>query len=66
LDDAQKIEFVQVFLEKKKGQIKGIPDYEIGHENENFFPSVFIHINRAREVVSSGLLEKIYKRIGKN
>lgn len=65
LTDAEKIEFVQVFLERRKGKIKGVPDYAIGEENKSFFPAVFIHINRAREIVSTHLLEKIYKQIGK-
>lgn len=66
LDDAEKIEFVQTFVEKTRGQVKGVPDYVIGQENSSFFPSVFIHINRSRELVSTHLLEKIYKHIGKN
>ena len=65
LDDSEKIEFVQVFLEKTKGRIKGVPDYKIGQDNSDFFPAVFIHINRSREVVSSRLLEKIYKQINR-
>ena len=66
LDDAEKIEFVQVFLEKTKGRVKGIPEYRIGQDNSMFFPSVFIHINRTRELISTHLLEKIYKQIGKD
>ena len=66
LTDAEKIEFVQIFLEKTKGKIKGVPEYVIGQNNKPFFPAVFIHINRARDIVSTHLLEKIYKQIGKS
>ncbi len=66
LDDNEKIEFVQIFLEKTKGQIKGVPEYRLGQDNTMFFPAIFIHINRAREIVSTHLLEKIYKQIGKD
>ena len=65
LNDAEKIEFVQIFLEKTRGKIKGVPEYTIGQDNSDFFPSVFIHINRSREIVSTNLLEKIYKQINR-
>lgn len=65
LTDTEKIEFVQIFVEKTRGAIKGVPDYMIGMDNSDFFPAVFIHINRAREMVSTHLLEKMYKQLGK-
>ncbi len=65
LTDAEKIEFVQLFLEKTKGRINGVPDYKMGEDNGRFFSSVFVHINRSREVMSTQLLEKIYKQVGK-
>lgn len=63
LNDAEKIEFVQLFLEKTKGKIKGVPDYKMGEDNSMFFSSIFIHINRSREIISTNLLEKIYKQL---
>lgn len=65
LDDSEKIEFVQIFIEKIKGKIKGVPDYRIGQDNSDFFPAVFIRINRVRDIVSTHLLEKLYKQLGK-
>ncbi len=57
----QKIEFSKVFLEKSKGVLPaGMPDYEVGEDNREFFPSIFIHLGRFRAMLSSGLLRKIY------
>lgn len=65
LTDAEKIEFVQVFLKKSKGSVRGIPDYKINGDNDDFFPAVFVYINRVRPIVSDNLLGKIYKQLGK-
>lgn len=65
LTDAEKIEFVQVFLKKSKGSVRGIPDYKINGDNDDFFPAVFVFINRVRPIVSDNLLGKIYKQLGK-
>lgn len=65
LTDAEKIEFVQVFLKKSKGSVRGIPDYKINGDNDDFFPAVFVYINRVRPMVSDNLLGKIYKQLGK-
>lgn len=63
LTDEEKVEFVQTFIEKKKGNVDVLPAYQIGGSNEDFFPSVFIHINRFRDMVSPSLLAKISDQI---
>lgn len=63
LEDSEKIEFVQVFLEKSRGKVSGVPDYVIGGENADFFPAIFVHLNRFRNILSDGLIAKIYKQL---
>lgn len=63
LEDSEKIEFVQTFLEKSKGKFSGMPEYVIGGDNSEFFSSVFIHLNRFRNILSDGLIAKIYKQL---
>lgn len=63
LTDDEKIEFVKVFIEKSKGKLPNIPEYEIGGDNKDFFPSVFIYLAKFRALLSAGLLGKIYKQL---
>ena len=63
LTDQEKIEFVQIFLEKSKGKLPNIPEYVIGGDNSQFFPAIFVRLNRFRNLLSDGLLAKIYKQI---
>ena len=63
LNDDEKSEFLEVFVDKTKGSVKGIPDYVIGEDNSEFFPMVFVHINRFRNTVSDGLMSKLYKQL---
>lgn len=63
LEDSEKIEFVQTFLEKSKGKISGVPDYVIGGDNSEFFPAIFVHLNRFRNILSDGLMAKIYRQL---
>lgn len=65
LTDAEKIEFVQTFLKKSKGEIRGIPEYRINGDNDDFFPAVFVYMARIRPMVSENLLSKMYKQLGK-
>lgn len=65
LTDAEKVEFAEVFLKKSKGKVNGVPDYKINQDNSDFFPAVFVHINRYRGIVSDALLGKLYKQLGK-
>lgn len=63
LNDDEKNEFLEVFVNKTRGAVKGIPDYVIGEDNSEFFPMVFVHINRYRNSVSDGLMSKLYKQL---
>lgn len=65
LTDNEKVEFVELFLKKSKGTVNGVPDYEIDGDNSDFFPAVFVHINRYRNIVSDALMTKMYKQLGK-
>ncbi|MDE7257055.1 MAG: hypothetical protein K2N50_03765 [Clostridia bacterium] len=65
LNDNEKVEFVELFIKKSKGKVNGVPDYEIGADNSDFFPAVFVHINRYRNIVSDALMTKMYKQLGK-
>ena len=57
----QKIEFSKVFFDKSQGTLPaGMPDYEVGESNKDFFPEIFIHLGKFRSMLSSGLLRKIY------
>ena len=40
-----------------------MPEYVIGGDNSEFFSSVFIHLNRFRNILSDGLIAKIYKQL---
>lgn len=60
LSKEEKYEFVDLYVLKTKGEIAGIPVYEIGKENEEFFAKVFVYLSRYREKISSSLLAKIY------
>lgn len=64
LTDAQKVEFVEVFVKRTKGKVNGVEAYEIGGDNSDFFPAVFVHINRYRNTVSDDLMAKLYKQLG--
>ncbi|MDE6558139.1 MAG: hypothetical protein K2K39_03425 [Clostridia bacterium] len=65
LTDKEKYEFVDVFLKKSQGSVSGVPEYRINEDNSDFFPAVFVHINRYRNVVSDALMTKMYKQLGK-
>ena len=65
LTDAEKVEFVEVFIKRSKGIVNGVPQYKINGDNGDFFPAVFVHINRYRNTVSDALMSKLYKQLGK-
>ena len=66
LTDSEKVEFVELFVKKSKGSVNGVPDYVIRADNSDFFPAVFVHINRYRNIVSDELMSKMYKQLGKS
>ena len=65
LSDKEKVEFVEVFIKKSKGTVNGVPDYVIKGDNADFFPAVFVHINRYRDKLSDALMGKMYKQLGR-
>ena len=65
LTDSEKVEFVEMFVKRSKGTVNGVAAYEINGDNSDFFPSVFVHINRYRNIVSDALMTKLYKQLGK-
>lgn len=65
LTDAEKVEFAKIFIEKTKGSFNNVPDYEIGGDNSEFFPMIFVYLNKFRALLSSQLLAKIYKHLSK-
>lgn len=66
LTDEERAQFYDVFIHRNKGKFATIPAYEINGDNSDFFPSVFVHINRMRNICSDSLLAKIYKEISKD
>jgi len=62
LTNSERIEFAQVFLERKKGYLPNIPDYVVGGRNTKFFSSVFVYYGRIRDYVSDGLINKMYEQ----
>lgn len=63
LNNEQKVEFAKVFLERQVGNLSAIPDYVVGGENSQFFSSVFIYFARVRNIVSDGLMNKLYEEV---
>lgn len=66
LTDEERAQFYDVFINRNMGKFSSIPAYELNGDNSDFFPSVFVHINRMRNLCSDSLLAKIYKEIGKD
>jgi len=60
LTPAEKDEFDKLFISRIYGDNKRLPMYRIGADNREFFSKVFVFIGRYRNIISDGLLEKIY------
>lgn len=66
LTNDEKVEFTKVFITKKKGDLPAeLPEYEIGGNNDDFFPVIFIYLGKFRNMISRELLGKIYKQLNK-
>lgn len=64
LTNEEKVEFVKVFIQKAKSELpKELPEYEIGGNNDDFFPVIFIYLGKFRKLLSRELLGKIYKQL---
>ncbi|MGN0805392.1 MAG: hypothetical protein ACI4MC_00005, partial [Candidatus Coproplasma sp.] len=66
LTDEERAQFYDVFINRNQGKFSSIPVYKLNENNSDFFPAVFVHINRMRNLCSDSLLAKIYKEIGKD
>ena len=64
LTDEERAQFFDIFINRNKGKFSSIPVYQLNGNNADFFPAVFVHINRMRNICSDSLLAKIYKEIG--
>lgn len=62
LSPAEKDEFDRLFISRIYGENKRLPVYQVGGDNREFFSKVFVFIGRYRNVISDGLLEKIYNQ----
>ncbi len=60
LTPAEKDEFDRLFISRVYGDNKRLPAYRIGGDNREFFTKIFVFMGRYRNVISDGLLEKIY------
>ncbi len=63
LNNAERSEFINVFLERNVVSLPNIPQYVPGGKNEKFFSAVFIYFGKIRDYVSDGLLNKLYEQI---
>lgn len=63
LNNEQKSEFVKTFLEHGSCNIDGIPDYVVGGDNSKFFSLIFIYLSRVRDLISDGLMDKLYEEV---
>lgn len=63
LSNDEKVEFARTFLERSAGNLTGIPEYVVGGNNTRFFSSVFIYFARVRDLVSDGLMNKLYEEV---
>lgn len=61
LSNDERIEFAKIFLEKNNPDLSPIPDYEVGGNNAKFFSNVMIYYARVRDLVTEGLMNKMYK-----
>lgn len=63
LNDGERAEFYDVFIERSQKETSCLPEFVPGEDNSDFFLSVFVHLNRMRDICSDALLDKIYAMI---
>ena len=61
LSDAEKEEFIDLYILRCKVNMPEITAYIVGGDNNEFFNKVFIYLGQYREKISDGLLAKMYK-----
>ena len=57
----EKVEFMNVFLNRTTAAMPQIPAYQVGGDNAAFFRKIFVHLSAVRDNVPDGLMYKIYK-----
>ena len=60
LTPAERDEFDRLFISRIYGDNKRLPAYRVGGDNREFFTKIFVFMGRYRNVITDGLLEKIY------
>lgn len=60
LTPAERDEFDKLFITRVYGENKRLPVYVVGSDNREFFAKIFVFMGRYRNIISEGLLEKIY------
>ena len=60
LTPAERDEFDRLFISRIYGENKRLPAYRVGGDNREFFTKIFVFMGRYRNVITDGLLEKIY------
>ena len=63
LSNEERVEFARTFIERRNGEIQGVPEYKLNGDNEKFFQSLFIYYARIRGLVSDGLMNKFYEKV---
>lgn len=61
LNDAEKMEFMEMFVFKDRCNVSSLPDYVPGGNNYEFFHKFFRDLGKYRNKVSDELLEKMYQ-----
>ena len=61
LTPQERNEFGDLFIANRYCDLSYLPAYVIGGDNREFFAKIFVFMGRYRNVISDGLLEKIYE-----
>ncbi len=61
LSNDEKVEFARVFLERAERPLYSIHEYHVGGDNTTFFSDVLIYYTAVRDLISDGLMAKIYE-----
>ncbi len=61
LSNDEKVEFARVFLERSERPLYSIHEYHVGGDNTTFFSDVLIYYTAVRDLISEGLMAKIYE-----
>lgn len=65
LSGEERDQFTNLFILKCQGEMKNLPDYEVGGDNSDFFRKVFVFLGQYRDRIPDGLLAKMYQFMSK-